>query len=124
MKRSKALYLWMVVFFLAVMFGGCGGRHLTVGQGVLAAQHALGGAGLALSVATDTYSAALEAKIAECRALNLPTEDQRVACLGGFSDYETAVREFERLKQLYDEAADLLSEAKKVADQLDVRMGK
>ncbi len=97
------------------------GHGVTLVQSVHAARQGLHGVAIASDEAADEWAAQVDDRIAYCRGQNLPTPQQREACLGPWGQGEQFEDDLTAFKAAYDDAAEALQQLEAAARRLEDR---
>ena len=112
----------VVVVFFAMLLG-C--ASFNAAQAPQRARVALAKIGVAYSALAAAHEAAVEIRVAQCKAKGLGPEDssiERVRCMGELGSQGALTLGLIELKSLYDEGADVLTQMAALLEQLTAEL--
>ncbi len=104
---------------LAMLTCGCAARHPTRGEAVRAAEIGIKSVAVAHEANAAKWNAEARQRLSACEAKDLPTLEDRVACLGPYTSASEYASEARALGIAYDRVVQDLEALRQAAQQLD-----
>lgn len=108
---------------LALSLSLCACAHRpAVTDAIHGTQKALHAVDVAADIAAATWAAAVDARIADCKAQALQTAKEREDCMGHLGRGAQFEGDLAKLSELYDEIASALDEASELAERVEHKL--
>jgi hypothetical protein len=91
----------------------------SLSEAIGATQSALTAVEISSGVAAQAWAQAVDARIEQCEAKQLQTQQARADCMGPLGRGQEANGELQALSELYDEIAQALQDARAVAERIE-----